>query len=143
MMTPLLQGPVRLAILAGVLAFGAMGVALALAGAGLPVLLAAALASAAAGFVLYAALRQQPPPDRLVEEALRAEIEAHRAATAGMRHDLRGVLSPALMMSDRLLKHPDATVQRAGHAVVRSVERATALLSTNREVLSGEKPGLE
>lgn len=137
----LLQGPGRLAALAAILSFGGTGAALALTGLGLPFLLAAALGSAAVGLVLYPALRQQAPPapatgpepDQLSQ--VQAELQAYRDATAGMRHDLRGVLSPALMMSDRLLKHADPAVQRAGQAVVRSIERATDLLATNRETL--------
>ncbi len=136
----LFRGPLRLAILAALLAFGATGAALALTGLGVPFALSATLSAAAVGLVLYAALRAQPPPDRAAELALQAEIDAYRAATAGLRHDLRGVLSPALMMSDRLLQHQDPSVQRAGQAVVRSIERATALLSTNREALAPAPP---
>ena len=136
----MLQGPIRLAVLAAVLAFGAMGVALALFGLGLPFLLAALFPAIAAGLVQYAALRQQTP-DRNAEQALAAELEAHSAATARMRHDLRGILSPALMMSDRLLRHDDPAVKRAGQAVVRSIERATVALSVNKVALDGDAPG--
>ena len=59
-----------------------------------------------------------------------AEVEA-RAAT--LRHDLRGVLSPALMVTDRLLSNPDPAIQRAGQAIVRSVDRATALIQASKE----------
>lgn len=140
----MLQGPVRLAALSAVLAFGATGVALALVGLGLPFLLAAVLPAASAGLVVYAALRAQVPdpapgrlPDQSAVQALRQEIEAHRAATAAMRHDLRGTLSPALMISDRLLNHADPAVQRAGQTVVRSIERATAALAVNKDALAG------
>lgn len=132
----MLQGPVRLAALSAVLAFGAIGVALALVGLGLPFLLAAVVPAVAAGLVLYAALRTQVK-DHAAEHALREQIEAHRAATAAMRHDLRGTLSPALMISDRLLNHADPTVQRAGQTIVRSVERATEALAVNKDALSG------
>ena len=67
---------------------------------------------------------------------MRAQLDAYRAHTAMLRHDLRGVLSPALMMSDRLLNHADPAVQRAGTAVVRSIERATSLLATSREIMA-------
>lgn len=125
-----------MATLAGVLVFGATGAALALTGAGVPFLASAVLTSMAAGLVLHAALRGQTVPERPGEaEALR-QLEAYRGYTAVLRHDIRGVLSPALMMSDRLLNHEDKGVQRAGQAVVRSVERATALLATHKEALS-------
>ena len=54
------------------------------------------------------------------------------AATATLRHNLRGALSPALMMADRMAAHADPAVQRAGQIVVRSIERATALISATR-----------
>ncbi|MGI4953573.1 MAG: hypothetical protein ACRYGM_17345 [Janthinobacterium lividum] len=136
----MINGPVRLAILAGLLALGAVGVTLALTGAGAPFALSAAVAAVAAGLVQWAALRRQPGPDRSAEAAALARIEAYRAATASLRHDLRGVLSPALMVSDRLLKHPDPVVERAGQAVVRSIERATSLLSSHREALADDPP---
>ena len=143
----MLVGPLRLSILAAAAAFGAVGAALAMWGAGLPFLLAALVAAALAGLVQYAALRTRPPtmapvstpaptaaePDP--QAAMRAKLDEYRAHTAMLRHDLRGVLSPALMMSDRLLNHADPAVQRAGGAVVRSIERATALLATSRELM--------
>ena len=50
-------------------------------------------------------------------------------------------------MSDRLLNHADPTVQRAGSAVVRSIERATGVLSESRAFMApdgaaaADKPG--
>ena len=141
----MLVGPLRLSILAAAAAFGAVGAALAMWGAGLPFLLAALVAAALAGLVQYAALRTRPPapvptptpapaePDP--QAAMRAKLDEYRAHTAMLRHDLRGVLSPALMMSDRLLNHADPAVQRAGAAVVRSIERATELLASSREIM--------
>jgi hypothetical protein len=41
---------------------------------------------------------------------------------------LRGILSPALLMADRLLAHDDPAVKRAGEVIARTVERATARL---------------
>ena len=132
------HGPVRLAMLAAAIAFGAIGLALALAGLGLPLLLAAILAAAVAGFAQWLLRRPADPsvPGGLAVADVR--LEEYRAATAALRHDIRGVLSPALMMSDRLITHADPAVQRAGQAVVRSVERATSLLSTHREALAAD-----
>jgi hypothetical protein len=46
-----------------------------------------------------------------------------------LRHDLRGILSPAMLIADRLLAHDDPAVQRAGELVNRTVERAAARLA--------------
>ena len=131
------HGPTRLAILAAALSFGAIGLAVALFGMGLPVIVGAFLAAATVGVVQYAAQRAQPAPDRSGEAALTAEIATLRTTNASLRHDLRGVLSPALMMSDRLLNHADPAVQKAGQVVVRSIDRATALLSASKDSQAG------
>ena len=50
------------------------------------------------------------------------------AATSSLRHDLRGLLSPALLVADRLLAHADPAVVRAGETVVKAISRAEARL---------------
>lgn len=115
-----------LPLIAAASAFGATGIVLALMGAGMPFLLAALLASACAGLVVRAAM---PRPAPVPDVSTNSRIDAIEAQAAILRHDLRGALSPALMVSDRLTSNPDPAVRRAGEAVVRSVERATALLS--------------
>ena len=135
----------QLSLIGAGLAFGAACATLALMGLGVPMLLAAVGAAAAAGLVLNATLRTAL--GRLAA-ALRSETEATRAdaamsapaaqladveaRAATLRHDLRGVLSPALMVTDRLLSHEDPGVQRAGQAVVRSVQRATDLIQASK-----------
>src|SRR5206468_11604456 len=64
---------------------------------------------------------------------LEARIRQLEESSSHLRHDLRGVLSPALMMADRLLRNEDPAIRRAGQAVVRSVERATMLLAENKQ----------
>jgi hypothetical protein len=58
-----------------------------------------------------------------------AELEA---ATSSLRHDLRGMLAPALLVVDRLLAHPDPKVVKAGETVVKAVRRAEARLLETR-----------
>ena len=136
----LLRGPGRLAVLAGVLALGSIGLTLAMTGAGLPFIASGLLAAVAAGFVQYAALRLQKPPEPVVPaNETDNRLDTYRAHTAALRHDLRGVLSPALMVSDRLVNHQDPAVQRAGQTVVRSIERATALIVSHRDALAPEQ----
>ncbi len=110
-------------------AFGAAGAVLALIGIGAPFLLAALGASACAGLVLYAAMPRAPSDQ---DAAVQTRIDAVEARAAALRHDLRGALSPALMMSDRLVASPDPAVRRAGEAVIRSIERATALIAASK-----------
>lgn len=124
--------------LGAALAFAAVFLSLALAGGGLPLWLAALIAAACVGLVLRAFDLPRPGSSAASPEAeaLRARLDSYRAEVSALRHDLRGVLSPAMMMTDRLLSHEDPAVQRAGAAVVRSIERATALLASNKGAMA-------
>jgi signal transduction histidine kinase len=63
-------------------------------------------------------------------QARLAELEAQMAT---LRHDLRGILSPALLTADRLLDSRDPVARRAGEVMVRTVERTTARLAETKE----------
>ena len=57
------------------------------------------------------------------------ELTDLRTHLSGLRHDLRGILSPALLVADRLVSHDEAAVRRAGEVMVRTVDRAAARLA--------------
>ena len=50
-------------------------------------------------------------------------VELAREASQ-MRHDLRGILSPAMLTADRLTMSQDPVARRAGEAMIATVERA-------------------
>ena len=63
--------------------------------------------------------------------ASRAELSAARGELAGfggqlarLRHDVRGMLSPVLLVADRLSLHGDPEVTEAAHKMVALIERA-------------------
>jgi hypothetical protein len=49
-----------------------------------------------------------------------------------LRHDLHGILSPALLSADRLSGSDDPAIRKAGEIVIRTVERATARLAETK-----------
>ncbi len=117
-------------------AFGASGAVLALMGAGAPFLPAALGASACAGLVLYGLMRAESAvPD---DAATQARIDALHMQMSSLRRDLRGALSPALIVSDRLIANADPAVRKAGETVARSVEQASALITAAK---TQEPPG--
>ena len=117
-------------------AFGASGAVLALMGVGAPFLLAALGASAWVGLVLCGLM---PAATTAPEHAAaQARIDAIEASAASLRHDLRGALSPALILSDRLVASSDPATRKAGEAVVRSIEQASALIAASKTL---EPPG--
>ena len=145
-----------LAALAAAGTFGAIGLALAFVGLGIPYLAATAcvalLAGVAAFVVLHACVvRPLAPlgseaPGVLGREVARqrARFTALEATTSSLRHDLRGMLSPALLVSDRLLAHSDPKVVRAGETIVRAITRASERLVETRaaaaEAASAQEP---
>ncbi len=44
-------------------------------------------------------------------------------------HDLRGLLSPAMMLAERLQNNPDPAVQKSGTLILQSLDRAVAAIS--------------
>lgn len=112
-------------------AFGTSGAVLALMGIGAPFLVAALGVSACAGLLLYGLMPRASPPAPSYA-AVQARIDAIEVKASSLRHDLRGALSPALIVSDRLAVSADPSVRKAGEAVIRSIERASALLAASR-----------
>ena len=132
-------GLTTLAVAGGLAAFAACGLSLALLGLGLPYAFGAALSGICAGLLLYglgrwlqdrvpAPLPVPVPVPVPVEDPAVARLATLEREMSSLRHELRGALSPALMVSDRLLKSEDPLIRRAGDTVVRSVERAAAMI---------------
>ena len=103
----------------------------------------ALVAAVAAGVVMHlglAAFVVRPLRDqeaslrervRLAEQtqARLAELEAN---TSSLRHDLRGILSPSLMLADRLLDNADPKVRRVGEVMIQTVDRCSERLKQTR-----------
>lgn len=133
-----------LSVASGVAAFAACGLSLALLGLGLPYLLCAAASGVCAGLLVHAVGRwtggrwanpgtpAPPPVTTPMPDPAAERLAVLEREMSLLRHELRGALSPALMVSDRLLRSEDPLIRRAGDAVVRSVDRATALIGQDR-----------
>ena len=94
------------------------------------------------GGVTTATLRLLPSrpaedPRMALELALADRIEQQRK----LRHDIRGALSPVLLVADRLLNHADPAVKRSGEIMVRTVDRATALLAESSDAEANPPAG--
>jgi signal transduction histidine kinase len=57
-----------------------------------------------------------------------ARLAALGTVVAKVSHDLRGILTPALLVAERLQFNPDPKVQRAGETLALAVDRATDLV---------------
>lgn len=63
------------------------------------------------------------------EDARAAEAER---ALSELRHDLRGILAPAMLSVERIMGHADPEVVRVAKVVAASIERAAARLERTR-----------
>jgi signal transduction histidine kinase len=57
-----------------------------------------------------------------------ARLAGIGTVVAKVSHDLRGILTPALLTAERLQLNPDPKVQRAGETLAQAVDRATDLV---------------
>ncbi len=75
--------------------------------------------------------RPAAPPQAAPAEVV-ARLQVLEAKTSSLRHDLRGILSPALLTAERLLGNEDPAIRRAGEIMVKTVERASARLAETK-----------
>ncbi len=68
-----------------------------------------------------------------------ARLAALGTTVAKVSHDLRGILSPALLTAERLQASTDPAVRRAGDTLARIVDRATAMVKGTLD-FAGEVP---
>jgi signal transduction histidine kinase len=82
-----------------------------------------------------------PQADAAEAETLwrQARLAELGLASAKVHHDLRNVLTSALLVADRLQESEDQRVARSGSRLVQSVEQATALLQAAAD-FAGEPP---
>lgn len=97
--------------------------------------------SPATGDEIAVAGRELAAMQRELRTALwrNARLAALGTAVAKVSHDLRGILSPALLTAERLQGSADPVVRRTGDTVARTVERATELVKSTLE-FAGEMP---
>ena len=72
-----------------------------------------------------------------------ARLAALGTAVAKVSHDVRGILSSAMLSADRLSTHADPNVRRAAETVLRSIERATELVGQTLAYTRDGPPPLE
>ncbi len=69
----------------------------------------------------------------------KAHLAALGTAVAKINHDLRGALSMALLVSDRLEESDDPEVRKLAPTVITSIERAVALCSQTLDFAGGKE----
>lgn len=113
------------------------GLTAAVAASVLVALLALAFAARLPGNRTMAPMAQVDVVDEPSAEQRLAELEA---TTSTLRHDVRGALSPALLVADRLLDSPEPATKRAAEIVVASIERVEQRLAETRDAQGAPAP---
>ena len=72
-----------------------------------------------------------------------ARLAALGTVVAKVSHDLRGILTPALLTAERLQLNSDAKVQRAGETLANAVDRATDLVRRTLDYAREGPPPLD
>jgi signal transduction histidine kinase len=72
-----------------------------------------------------------------------ARLAALGTVVAKVSHDLRGILTPALLTAERLQLSADTKVQRAGETLVQAVDRATDLVRRTLDYAREGPPPLD
>jgi signal transduction histidine kinase len=72
-----------------------------------------------------------------------ARLAALGTVVAKVSHDLRGILTPALLTAERLQLNTDPRVQRAGEVLTQAVDRATELVGRTLDYAREGPPPLD
>ncbi len=72
-----------------------------------------------------------------------ARLAALGAAVAKVSHDLRGILSAAMLSADRLESHPDPAVQKAADVIAASIQRGIEIVRKTLDFAREGPPPLQ
>ena len=86
------------------------------------------LVSLTLGFVLWRGVEGARLAAERRLEGVEAQLAAAAKAGSQLRHDLRGILSPALLTADRLSNSQDPIAKRAADTMIATIERAEVRL---------------
>ncbi|HUN43416.1 MAG TPA: hypothetical protein VMU81_24230 [Acetobacteraceae bacterium] len=78
-----------------------------------------------------------------MEDAARSRVEVLERLVSELRHDLRGAISPAALVADRLRQNADPAIQRSGRTIGLVVDRVLAVLDATCQIVPprSEAPG--
>jgi hypothetical protein len=72
----------------------------------------------------------------------RAREQALAVAIRKLGHDLRGAVSPAMLMAERLEQNADPAIRQAGTIITQAMDRAADLSKAASALAGKPKPGV-
>jgi hypothetical protein len=73
-------------------------------------------------------------------DAAQSRVEELERLVSELRHDLRGAISPAALIADRLRQSNDPALQRSGKTIGIVVERVLAILDATTQIVPARAP---
>ena len=70
-----------------------------------------------------------------MEQSSQDQLEQLKKLISSLRHDIRGMITPALLIADRLTLNGDPAIQRSGTTITGIVERIVSTLNATYEVV--------
>lgn len=70
-----------------------------------------------------------------MQQSAQDRLEHLEKAIASLRHDIRGLLTPAVLMADLLLENSDPAIQRSGDIIVGVVGRIISRLDATYQAV--------
>lgn len=74
-------------------------------------------------------------------DATQTRVDELERLVSDLRHDLRGAISPAALIADRLRQSNDPAVQRSSKTIAIVVERVLSILEASCAVVPPRGPG--
>jgi hypothetical protein len=74
-------------------------------------------------------------------DAAQSRVEQLERLVSELRHDLRGAVSPAVLVADRLRQNADPAVQRSGKTINIVIERVLAILEATCQAVPTRSTG--
>jgi hypothetical protein len=70
-----------------------------------------------------------------MEQAPQDRIEQLEKLVSGLRHDIRGAITPAALIADSLGRNSDPAIQRSAARIAGVIERVLARLNATHEIV--------
>ncbi len=75
-----------------------------------------------------------------MEQTLQNRVDQLEAFVASLRHDIRGLITPAALVADRLMLSGDPAIQHSARTIIQVVECIVAALNATYDVVP-PRPG--
>jgi hypothetical protein len=77
-----------------------------------------------------------------MEQSAQDRIDQLERLVSALRHDLRGIVTPAALIADGLVRNPDPVIQQSAARISLTVERIIRRLNATYELVPARSAGV-